>query len=1177
MNSIVEKKSSAGLGSKLALGFAVVAIVVSGILTLALYYNVSSQLRDNIEQRLLDTVSIAALQLNGDIHSAVKSPESMHKLSYKRIKGILQSIRARGTDIRNIYTLRRTAQGALVYVVDAGRQGQENILPNAPYDTPHPEILDDGGIMIKPVVSSQFFRDETGAWLKGYAPFYDSQGQMAGILAMDIAASSVLARQRSFLKAALGAFGLSVVLSGILGLLMGRRLAAPIQELTRAVRAISQGDLSHRARETGRDETGELAQAFNAMTEKLSRAENKIQIEVQERKEAQHARDLSEENYQRLYENAHVGLFKTRFNDDNIIACNNQFARMLGYESAQDAFGIALDSGHYENPENYQTLKKMLVEQKDVEHFETLFKRVDGSTFWMRFSARLTEQENAVEGMAIDFTTEKTAIEQIKSAEKKFRGIFENAQEGLFQCTAQGNFVSVNPAMARILGYESPQELVETVEPGARELFASMEEYAAFRAELNAKSKVAGLEIRFSKKDKSLGWGSLSASLISSGENGLTMLEGSLEDIEERKQHEAMRQAKNQAEAANKEKNRFLAALSHEMRTPMTAIIGMTELLNETGLTKQQTQYIRLMKSANEQLLNLVSDVMDISRVEAGRLELETIPFNLLEMVEKACETMAEKAHEKNLELACSISPKTPIHLIGDPYRLKQILNNLMQNAIKFTEKGEVVVTVRDATQGHRKNGEAVIEFCVSDTGIGIPSQRLESLFDHMAKDNDTDFHHYGGTGVGLSISRKLVEMMKGDFTVSSKLDQGSTFCFTACFGVQEKNTGLFARVSPLKGLSVIVADHDPKNRTALREILNVWGARVTGAEDGPSAIDLLKETWMQPEQADLIIVDQDLPGMDGVETAGQVKMEHLCPACILMLKENPHPEDLARAGKAGVTHFVQKPIDRAALLEVINTATKQGEIEDAGTQALPPLDILLVEDSETNRFVVRAYLKDTPWHVDMAENGERAVAKFKTKQYDLVLMDIQMPVMDGYTAIREIRAWEKENRSVRASVIATTIFASQDDEQQCLDAGANSYLAKPVKKKALIASILNQIIGRGAPIPEDPHVFEEVFFPAGDEPILAWVDPELADMASHYLKTLPVTLQDLLDAAVAGDYQRAGKIGREIRDESKALGLEEAQKIGTLIKEGASTGDLNAIKECMEKMRVYLDRVQIV
>ncbi|MBI9076526.1 MAG: response regulator [Desulfatibacillum sp.] len=1177
MNSIAEKKGSAGLGPKLALCFAAVAIVVSGILTLALYYNVRNQLQDTIEQRLLDTVSIAALQLDGDLHSSIRSPESTNKISYKKLRGILQSIRARGTDVRNIYTLRKNPQGALVYVVDAGGKGQDTVLPDTPYTKPQSLLVERGGDLGEPMVAGGFFTDETGTWLKGYAPFYDSQGKIAGILAMDIAASSVLARQRSFLRVALGVFGLSVVLSGVLGLLLGRRLAAPIAQLTRAVRAISQGDLSHRARESARDETGELARAFNAMTEKLSRAEDKIQIEVQEKKEAQYARDLSEENYQRLYATAHVGLFKTRFDSDAIITCNNHFSRMLGYESSLDASGIVLGPDRYVNPEDYKKLRQMLEEMEDVEHFETLFKRVDGSTFWMRFSVRLTDESEAVEGMAIDFTTEKTAIEQIKSAEKKFRGIFENAQEGLFQCTAQGAFVSVNPAMARILGYESPRDLMASVKPGAKDLFASMDEYATFRAELNAKGKVAGMEVRLNMKDSSVSWGSLSASLISGGENGNTMLEGSLEDIEERKQHEAMRLAKNQAEAANQEKNRFLAALSHEMRTPMTAIIGMTELLNETGLTQQQAQYIKLMKSANDQLLNLVSDVMDISRVEAGRLELETIPFNLLELVEKACETMAEKAHEKNLELACSISPKTPIHLIGDPYRLKQVLNNIMQNAIKFTEKGEVVVTVRDAGQGARNGGHSIIEFCVSDTGIGIPPKRLASLFDHFVKDNNTDYHHYGGTGVGLSISRKLVEMMHGEFTVSSKLDQGSTFCFTASFGVQEKGTGLFTRVSPLKGLSVIVADHDPENRIALREILNMWGARVTGAEDGPAAIELLKETWMQPEQADLIIVDQDLPGMDGVETAGQVKMEHLCPACILMLQENPNPEDLARAGKVGITHFVQKPIERATLLEVIHNATKQGVMADAGGQALPPLDILLAEDSETNRFVIRAYLKDTPWHVDMAENGERAVAKFQSKHYDLVLMDIQMPIMDGYTAIREIRAWEKENRNVRTSIIATTIFAGQDDEKQCMEAGANAYLAKPVKKKALLAAILSQIIGRGQAVPEDLNLFQEVFFPGGDEPILAWVDPELADMASHYLRTLPVTLQDLLDAAAAGEFARAAQIGMDIRNQSKTLGLEEAQKIGSMVNDAAILNDVNTIKECMEKMRIYLERVQIV
>ena len=531
MNGFVEKKGSKGLGPKLALGFAAAAIVVSGILTLALYFNVRSQLRENIEQRLLDTVSIAALQLNGDLHAAVTSPESVKTNSYKKIKGMLQSIRARGADVRNIYTLNITPDGNLVYGVDAGAQDRKSIPPDTPYNSPHPQLVKDGRPLMMPVVSRRLFTDESGAWLKGYAPFFNSRGEIAGILAMDVAASSIHARQLSFFKTALGVFGLSVVLSGLLGLFMGRKLAAPIEELTKAVRAISQGDLSHRARETAKDETGELARAFNAMTEKLSRAEDKIQIEVQERKEAQDALDQSEENYQRLYENAHVGLFKARFKDDVVLACNNRFARMLGHKSSKEAFGETLGPDRYADQEDYRQLKSKLGSLEEVEHFETLFKKKDDSAFWMRLSARVTEEGKAVEGMALDVTTEKTAIEKIKSAEKKFRGIFENAQEGLFQCTSQGAFVSANPAMIRILGCQSAEELMEKLD--AREIFSNSEEYSAFRAELEAKGKVAGMEVRYTKMDGSLGWGSLSASLVTNGETGAVMLEGSLEDIEE--------------------------------------------------------------------------------------------------------------------------------------------------------------------------------------------------------------------------------------------------------------------------------------------------------------------------------------------------------------------------------------------------------------------------------------------------------------------------------------------------------------------------------------------------------------------------------------------------------------------------------------------------------------------
>ena len=635
-----------------------------------------------------------------------------------------------------------------------------------------------------------------------------------------------------------------------------------------------------------------------------------------------------------------------------------------------------------------------------------------------------------------------------RRAEDELATLFETSRDMLCVTGFDGYFRRLNPAWERTLGF-TPEELrarpyMDFVHPDDRD------STVAEAAKVVAGSSAVLFENRYRCRDGSYRW--LSWNVTPLAGEGLSY--GTARDVTEQKRAALdLSRAREAADAANRAKGDFLANMSHEIRTPMNAVIGMAELLLDTRLSSEQREYLQALKDSAESLLGLINDILDFSKIEAGRLELLPTEFDLREALGDTLRTLGVRADQKGLELACHVASEVPVRLVGDAPRLRQVIVNLVGNAIKFTEAGEVLVEVE---QVQERAGEVTLAFVVADTGIGIPRDKQQQIFEAFAQADSSTTRQYGGTGLGLSISAQLVQLMGGSLSVESEAGKGSRFRFTARFGLPGARPPA-RRPAKLRRLRVLVVDDNATNRRILHEMLTHWSMRPTTVAGGRAALLELERASRVGRPYPLVLLDSQMPEMDGFALARQIKKRpQLAGASIMMLTSGPRPGDRARCLALGVSAYLTKPIKQSDLLDTImgalsgrSAVTRPSGPSAAALRKGPRLRVLVAEDNAVNQQVAVGMLEREGHRSVVAGNGREALALLEREAVDLVLMDVQMPELDGFETTAAIREREQSSGG-HLPIVALTAHAMKGDAERCLAAGMDAYLAKPLEMVAL-------------------------------------------------------------------------------------------------------------------------------
>ena len=705
-------------------------------------------------------------------------------------------------------------------------------------------------------------------------------------------------------------------------------------------------------------------------------------------------------------------------------------------------------------------------------------RRTDGEYRWFKTrGVPIRDSEGRIFkwfGTCTDITDLRRTEEALRESEERFRGTFENAGVGIAHTHSTGRLLRVNEKFCAIVGYPRAELLQKTFQDITHpdDLTTSLGSLAAL---LRGEPAVVRHEKRYVRKDGSPVWVELFTSLQRDAAGQPAYAIAVVQDISERRRLDAeLRRAKEAAESANRAKDEFLANVSHEIRTPMNAILGMTDLVLGTPLSDDQRQSLRTVKAAADNLLGILNDLLDFSKIEAGKLELDPADFSLRAALGDTLRTLAMRAHKKGLELVSHVQPDVPDALVGDAGRLRQVLLNLVGNAIKFTDEGEVVVRV-EAVSDSVPAGEVGVRFAVSDTGIGIPPEKQEKIFRAFEQEDTSTTRKYGGTGLGLTIAARLMALMGGTITVNSEPGRGSTFAFTAQFGRQRHPKEPVAVGSPalLYNLPVLIIDDNATNCHILEEWLRSWQMDPVAVSDGVAAMDTLWEAVTRGRPFPLVLLDARMPDTDGLVLAAKIrKRPELSATRIILLTSGDIPSNLTRLRELRIDAHLLKPAQQDELLETIYQVMSRAR-GGAPSAALPapttirtpetlpatgPLNILVAEDNDFNAQLLEQLLVRRGHRVRLANDGRKALSLAEEGAFDLLLLDVHMPELDGFQVIQAIRETER-TAGGHLPVVALTARSRNEDRERCLAAGMDDFLAKPIQAQDLWTAI-DRVVG---------------------------------------------------------------------------------------------------------------------
>ena len=917
-------------------------------------------------------------------------------------------------------------------------------------------------------------------------------------------------------------------------------------------------------------------------------------------------RDLERERYllhslmESLPDNVY---FKDR--NSQFVRISRAMADWFGLESPQDAVGRSDDDFFTEeHAKQARDDEQQLMESADPvigkEEKETW---PDGRTTWVSTSKMpLLDREGEVVGtfgISRDITHEKLAMEALQRSERLNRLIVATALDAFIGMDSSGLIVNWNPQAESTFGWAFEDAIHQPV----ADLLIPERYREEFRERLTqflqtGEGEFIEERLELTALHRSGHEFPVEVTISPIEQQGTWLFSAFVHDISRRKQAEfELRESKDAAEQASRAKSDFLANMSHEIRTPMNAVIGMTELVLDTELAATQREYLTMVRESGEVLLNLINDILDFSKIEAGRFELDPAVFSIRDCLGDTLKSLAVRADRVDLELACHIDPAVPEWVIGDSARLRQIVVNLVGNAIKFTEHGEVVLHVEVDQQDDRSS---LLHFAVADTGIGIAAEKLNTIFDAFQQADTSTTRRYGGTGLGLTICSRLVHLMHGSVWAESRPGQGSTFHFTARFELSDEAPAQPVR-RVVQGTRVLVVDDNETNRLILDEMLRNWGMAVTCVPGADEAVEMIREAKATDSPFALVLSDVNMPDRDGFDLAGELQSdESLTEAVILMLTSGDRSDEVQRARELGVASYLRKPVKQSELFDAIVAAlgvdstdaddeASVAATSDAKPIDLPPLRVLLVEDSIVNQKLALGLLNRWGHSVTVAANGVEAVLQNSSSEFDFILMDVQMPEMDGLEATKRIREHEEQQRiegnvDRHVPIIAMTAHAMQGDREACLEAGMDAYVSKPVRSWQLLEEIAAFFPDSVTQELESEAVSENE---AASEPDARWQvdwpaalkvvngDRELLqEIAGAFLQEVATVMSGLEKSLAEQDDATAGRLAHTIKASFRTIGVVSAHDVAYECEKAAKGGQLEIVTERLPELQAAAECV---